>query len=100
MAQEHHVVVKADAVTADEATKAVGCRYFGLTFRETAGSTGSVVVYDNASAASGTILDSVGLAANAHANTWYGPQGITAVNGIYVDITGTLQGSVRVANGV
>lgn len=70
--------------------------YLGFSLRETAGSTATLRVYDNASAASGTIIDSIQLSANESAREWYGPDGILVTNGIYVDVvSGTVEGSFR-----
>lgn len=70
--------------------------YLGFSLRETAGTTATLRVYDNASAASGTLLDTIQLSANESAREYYGPEGIGAVNGIYVDVvSGTVEGSLR-----
>jgi hypothetical protein len=97
MPQEQFRDVLADAVTADENTKAYATHYFGFSFRETAGSTATIRVYD-ALTATGTLLDSIQLAANESAREFYGPDGIKCSTGVYVDIvSGTVEGSVRVA---
>jgi hypothetical protein len=70
--------------------------YRGFTIRETANSTAVVVIYDNASAASGTVLEEISLAAGESAREFYAEGGIPTVNGIYVSIvSGTVAGSVR-----
>lgn len=82
---------------ADQAVKATAAMYGGYTVQETAGSAATVRIYDNASAASGTLIGAVNLAANGSADvslvypTW-------CVNGIYVDVggAGTVAGSVRI----
>lgn len=81
----------------DQAIRAAGSGiYLGFSVRETAGSTATIRVYDNASAASGTLLDSIQLAANESAREWY-PGGIWFSAGVYVDIvSGAVEGSVRV----
>lgn len=71
--------------------------YHGFSIRETAGATATVRIYDNASANSGTLLDSIQLNANESAREWYGAEGIDASDGIRVDIvSGTVEGSIRV----
>lgn len=82
----------------DQAVCAKGSgRYMGVALRETAGAAAVVRIYDNASAASGTLLDAIDLAANASADPWYGPGGIWFANGVYVKIvSGAVEGSVRV----
>jgi hypothetical protein len=82
---------------ADQVAAAAPAAYKGFSIRETAGATAIIRIYDNASAASGTLLDTIRLAANESAREWYGPGGIDALNGIYVDIvSGAAEGSVRV----
>lgn len=90
-------LVRAVALTgSDQVVLAAPGAYRGLTVRETAGSTAAVRVYDHASAGSGTLLETVSLAANASVQLLY-PAAVWAVNGIYVDIvSGTVEGSVRV----
>jgi hypothetical protein len=71
--------------------------YLGYDVRETAGSSGvTVVLYDNASAASGTILDEIVLAANGVSQVLNERPGKQVVHGIYAAISGsgTLQGAV------
>lgn len=81
----------------NQAVKAQPAVYRGFTIRETTGSaSATVVIYDNASAASGTILEQISLAAGESARECYSA-GLSAVNGIYVSIvSGTVAGSVRV----
>lgn len=79
----------------DEAVRAAPTVYCGFSVRETAGSTATLLFYDNASAASGTLVDTVALAAGESRSEFY-PGGIWCVNGIFVDVTGTVQGSVRI----
>lgn len=82
----------ADQNVADQAAQ-----YHGFSIRETAGSTATVRIYDNASANSGNLLDSIQLAANESAREWY-ETGIDAADGIRVDIvSGTVEGSIRVS---
>lgn len=70
--------------------------YFGFTIRETAGATAVVRIYDNVTN-SGTLLESISLAANESAREYYGDGIQTIVGGIYVDIiSGAVEGSIRV----
>jgi hypothetical protein len=82
----------------DQALRAVGPGvYRGFAIRETAGAVATIQIYDNASAATGTLLDTIRLAANESAREWYGNDGIWFQNGVYVKIVaGTVEGSVRV----
>lgn len=86
------------AVTGSVAVMANAGVYLGFTLRETGGVTPAVVkVYDNASAASGTLLDTVQVPASGDDRQWYAPQGKWCVNGIYVDVSGgTVEGSVAI----
>jgi hypothetical protein len=69
--------------------------YRGFGVRETAGATAVLRIYDNASAASGVLLDVVSLVANESARELY-PGAIHASNGVYVQVvSGTIEGSVR-----
>jgi hypothetical protein len=69
--------------------------YRGFTIRETAGSTAVVVLFDNASAASGTILEEIGLTANESRSEFYAA-GLDTSNGVYASIvSGAVAGSVR-----
>lgn len=88
---------RATALTgSDQVVSAVPSLYYGFSIRETSGSASAVVrVYDNASAASGTILEEVSLAAAESAREYYA-NGIRAVNGLYLDVvSGAVAGSVR-----
>lgn len=81
----------------DQAVAARAAYYRGFSIRETSGSAGAVVrIFDNASAASGTVLDEISLTAGESAREWY-ESGIWASNGVYVDVvSGAVAGSVRV----
>jgi hypothetical protein len=81
----------------DQAVRADATIYRGFSIRETSGSAAAVVrLFDNASAASGTVLDEISLASGESVREWY-EGGIWAVNGIYVDVvSGAVAGSVRV----
>lgn len=77
----------------DQAARATACIFQGWTIRETAGAAAYVRMYDNASAASGTLVGEVSLAANG-SSTIVGA-GIRCTAGLYVDIvSGTVEGSV------
>lgn len=82
----------------DQAVRATAGIYRGFTVVETGGSsTATVRIYDNASAASGTLIGAANLAASGSADISVEP-GVWCVNGIYVDVggSGTVAGSVRV----
>ncbi len=80
----------------DQVVRTTHGTYSGFSIRETAGATAVVRVYDNASAASGTLLDSISLAANESAREYY-LAGIAVANGIYVDVvSGAIEGSIRI----
>lgn len=72
------------------------CTYRGFSLKETTGSaTAAVTIYDNASAASGTVLDVITLAAGESAREFY-DAGLTAIHGLYVSIVaGAVAGGVR-----
>ncbi|HEY0645516.1 MAG TPA: hypothetical protein VGD39_19020 [Nocardioides sp.] len=72
--------------------------YRGYTVVETGGaSTATVRIYDHASAASGTLIGAVNLAAGGSADL-HVDCGVWCENGIYVDVggSGTVAGSVRI----
>lgn len=73
--------------------------YLGFSIDETSGAaTAKVILYDNASAASGTILDVIDLLPGQSAREWYG-DGLVTVNGIYCSVvSGAVAGSVRVGS--
>lgn len=84
------------AVSGDTAVHTTHGFYAGFCLRETASSTAVVRIYDNASAASGTIIDVISLAAGESARELY-PRAVRVSNGIYVKVvSGTVEGSVRV----
>ncbi|MEA2703549.1 MAG: hypothetical protein QOD63_1494 [Actinomycetota bacterium] len=71
--------------------------YRGWALRETAGAVATVRLYDNATAASGTLLDTIELGANESGSEWLAGGGLRFANGIYVSIVaGAVEGSVRV----
>lgn len=80
----------------DQAVSATSLDYRGFSIRETAGATAVVAIYDNASAASGTIIEEISLAPGESAREFYPGGGIHTANGIYVKIvSGAVAGSVR-----
>ena len=82
---------------ADQVVRDVPVFYAGFTIRETAGATAVVRIFDHASAASGTVLEEISLAANESAREYY-PGGLHAAKGVYVDVvSGAVAGSVRIA---
>jgi hypothetical protein len=69
--------------------------YLGFTVRETSGTTAAhITLYDNASAASGAILEEISLTGGGEQNANYPPPGRYVGNGIYAAITGAVEGSV------
>ena len=81
-------------VTVTGAVSATPCTYRGFSIGSTAGAT--VTLYDNASAASGTILAQFTLAA-AGWNSDDITDGLRCAAGIYLSVTsGPVQGHVRV----
>lgn len=76
--------------SADAAIAATGARLHGVYVISDATNVASVVVYDNASAASGTALAKLSIAASTTAPQYIVfNDPITASNGIYVDVSGT-----------
>lgn len=82
----------------DQAVRAAASIYCGFAVQETGGSNAATVrIYDNASGASGTLIDTVNLAAGGSEARMY-DRGLWCENGIYVDVggTGTVAGSIRI----
>lgn len=79
----------------DQAVRAASSVYRGITVRETTGAAGAVVrVYDNASAASGTLLQTVALG-NGGSFSVLHPAGVWAADGVYVDVvSGSVEGAI------
>lgn len=72
--------------------------YVGWALRETAGAVATVRLYDNSSSASGTLLDTIQLAANESGSEWLSGNGLRFANGVYAQVVaGTVEGSVRIA---
>jgi hypothetical protein len=84
------------ALTGSDQTVASGpTLYRGYTVRETAGAAAVLRVYDN-TANSGTLLDTISLAASGSASALYDPA-LRADLGIRVDVvSGAVEGSIRV----
>lgn len=83
----------------DQAVRATAGYYAGYVVIESGGSNAATVrIYDNASAASGTLIGAVNLAAGGSADVVVCPP-TWCENGIYVDVggTGTVAGSVRIS---
>lgn len=81
-------------VTGTGTVQSGGCTYRGLSLRDTSGSANTITVYDN-TAASGTVIASFQLAANASALDNIS-DGLRCGTGIHLVATGTVVGSVRV----
>lgn len=82
-------------VTGSGAVCTTVCTYRGLSIRDTSGAANTVTLYDSASAASGTVLATFTLTANGSAGENV-PDGVRAANGIFLQSTGSVAGSVRV----
>lgn len=83
----------------DQAVYAGPAQLCGYTLRETGGSSAATArVFDNPSAASGTLLAVVSVPAGGSADVMYS-RPVHASTGIFVDVggTGALEGSVRIA---
>jgi len=80
-------------VTGTGAANAGACTYRGFWIASTPGAT--VTIYDNASAASGTVLASFTLAAGGWAADDI-TDGVRCINGVYVSASGAIVGHVRV----
>ena len=84
------------ALTGSDQTVKTGSGFYrGVTIRETGSAAASLVLYDNTSA-TGTIIETVALAAGESVSIWLQDEGIPFTNGVYADITGAVQGSVRI----
>ena len=81
----------------DQAVAAAHTRLYGWSVRNThATDAGSVAIYNDPDSANGTILGVISLAAGASSTVWFGPQGVLADLGVYVDIptAGTWSGTI------
>lgn len=70
------------------------CTLRGCSIRDTSGVTNTIKVYDNASAASGPVLFAVQLAGNASVPPLSIADGLRAANGLFLQATGAIEGSV------
>lgn len=70
------------------------CIYRGVSIRDTSGAVNTVTLYDHASAASGTVVAVFQLAANGDVQD--GPDGVRCVNGLFLQATAGIVGSVRI----
>lgn len=70
-------------------TKTVGTRLWGAVVIADGTNAANVILYDNASAASGTVLLQVNVAAGGVFDGGVLPVPITCTNGIYADVGGT-----------
>lgn len=74
-----------------------GVQFHGWSFRETAGAAASCRVRDGRDA-TGAILATIGLAANASDHEWLGDAGVTADVGLYLEVvSGSVEGAVYFA---
>jgi hypothetical protein len=87
-------------VTTSAVVRANSCHYYGYTLYNSGGSAALVKIYDNASAASGTLLDIVSVPAAGSVNAYYSVEdcygGVRASNGVYFSTSATVEGSIRV----
>ncbi|HYQ63559.1 hypothetical protein [Actinophytocola sp.] len=86
----------AKAVTGDGAVSAVPCAFRGLSIRDASAGANTVVLYDNASAASGTVIATAQLASGEDVQISV-PDGVRCTAGLYLDTTGAVTGSVWVS---
>ena len=90
------VTAIAVAVTGDAVISAHRTTFVGLSVRNATGAANTVSLYDNASAASGTVIAVVDLVATV-GHAWIAvPCGVRCENGLYLDSTGAITGSVWV----
>lgn len=91
MAHTHQPVTSSDRRTADAAITAIGGYLHGVMLENDGTNASSVIIYDNATAASGVILAKVLLPASSTVLNYYVTfnHPITANKGIFADVTGT-----------
>lgn len=91
MAINHQPVTSSDRKTADAAITAIGGYLHGIMLENDGTNACNVIIYDNASAASGLILAKVALPASSAILTQYVTfnNPVSANKGIFVDVTGT-----------
>lgn len=76
--------------TADGVISNAAGRLHGLCVGTDGTNAATIIVYDNATAASGTVLAKVVVDATAtHENIMLPEQGVECLNGLYLDVTGT-----------
>jgi hypothetical protein len=82
---------------ASQVIRGARTRYKGIVVRETAGTGAVLRIWDNASAASGTLIDVIVIGANAVVSIYLPDDGIVAEKGIYIErVSGTTyEGSIR-----
>jgi hypothetical protein len=81
-----------DEATTDEAlaAAATGLRLVGFSARETTGTVGAVFNIRHGTSNAGTLLVTVSLGANESTREWYGPDGIAAASGVWLErVSGT-----------
>ena len=88
-------------VTTTAVVRDTPCTYHGYSLQ--AGASGAVItIHDNASAASGTHLEVITLAANASGHQYFAVEdnsgGVRAKNGIYFATNNAVTGSIRIAD--
>ncbi|GAB3429839.1 hypothetical protein [Actinophytocola sediminis] len=82
-------------VTAAGVVNAGPCTFRGLSLRDSTSAANVVTLYDNASAASGTVVATVVLAEDGDGQVSV-PDGLHCANGLYLEATGAVVGSVWV----
>lgn len=82
---------------ASQIIAAAPTKYKGLTVRETGGVTLTLRLWDNPAAASGTLIETITVAANGSANIYLPDLGVVCTSGLYLErvTAGTYEGSVR-----
>lgn len=76
------------AATADGAARATAGWFFGADLQAGTGASATLILYDNASAASGTIIARLAAVANEADHVCADPP-LRVVNGIYADVGGS-----------
>lgn len=74
---------------ADAAIVTRPCKLHGLMVGADGTNAATVIIYDNKSAASGTVLAKLVVAATQTYGNWLSEIGVEAKNGLYLDIGGT-----------
>jgi len=73
-------------------TPVAGLRFMGFSARETTATAGALFHIRHGTSNSDPVLVTVSLGLNESCREWYGPDGITAPNGIWLErVTGTIQ---------